>query len=393
MARFGLRAGLPATAAGAAVPHAAGPGAVRRHGGARLPPAEPSRHRLGRGCCSPRPGTGTAGRSPRAGRRPSPTALASLLESLGGTVVTGHPVRSRADLPPARLTLFDTGPRAVAEILGDELPGRARRAYRRWRPGPGAFKVDLAVRGGVPWTAEPARRAGTVHVGGTLEEIADGRGGGLRRPDARAAVRPGRPAVPGRPDPGRRRRAPGLGLRARADRVGRPRRGGGPRPARAVRAGAARPGGRPPRCGPRPTSRPTTPTTSAATSPPGPTTCASSWCGPAGADPYATGVPGVYLCSSSTPPGRRRARDVRLPRRHQRAGVAQTSELTASTAASTWSGLVAMLGPSRTYDVAYGVELPTTPGVAELEDRVRRPLAVARRSRRCRPTGRGRPAS
>jgi phytoene dehydrogenase-like protein len=101
------------------------------------------------------------------------TALASLLASLGGTVMTGHPVRSRADLPPARLTLFDTGPRAVADILGDELPARPRRAYRRWRPGPGAFKVDLAVRGGVPWTAEPARRAGTVHVGGTLEEIAE----------------------------------------------------------------------------------------------------------------------------------------------------------------------------------------------------------------------------
>ena len=114
-------------------------------------------------------------------------ALASLLKSLGGTVVTGHPVRSRADLPAARVTLFDTGPRAVAEILGDELPARTRRAYKRFTYGPGAFKLDLAVRGGVPWTNEPARRAGTVHIGGTFEEIAE----------AEAAVCAGR--MPDRP--------------------------------------------------------------------------------------------------------------------------------------------------------------------------------------------------
>jgi phytoene dehydrogenase-like protein len=100
-------------------------------------------------------------------------ALASLLESLGGTIVTNHPVTSRADLPEARVTLFDTGPGAVADILGDELPGRTRRAYRRWKYGPGSFKVDLAVRGGIPWTNEAARRAGTVHLGGTFEEIAE----------------------------------------------------------------------------------------------------------------------------------------------------------------------------------------------------------------------------
>jgi phytoene dehydrogenase-like protein len=100
-------------------------------------------------------------------------ALASLLESLGGTVVTGHPVTSRADLPAARLTLFDTGPGAVADLLGEELPGRTRRAYRRWKYGPGSYKVDLAVRGGIPWANEAARRAGTVHLGGTFEEIAE----------------------------------------------------------------------------------------------------------------------------------------------------------------------------------------------------------------------------
>jgi len=60
----------------------------------------------------------------------------------------------------------------MARIAGDAMPDRVRRAYERYRHGPGAFKVDLAVEGGVPWTSEPARRAGTVHVGGTLEEVA-----------------------------------------------------------------------------------------------------------------------------------------------------------------------------------------------------------------------------
>ncbi len=99
-------------------------------------------------------------------------ALASLLGELGGTIVTGHRVASRADLPSARVTLFDTGPGAVADILGAELPGSTRRAYRRWSYGPAAFKVDLAVRGGIPWTSGVAGRAGTVHIGGTFEEIA-----------------------------------------------------------------------------------------------------------------------------------------------------------------------------------------------------------------------------
>lgn len=98
-------------------------------------------------------------------------ALASLLESLGGTVVTGTTVTSLADLPAADVTLFDTTPNAFAEIVADRLPARSSRTLRRWKFGPAAFKVDLAVRGGVPWTAETARRAGTVHVGGSLAEM------------------------------------------------------------------------------------------------------------------------------------------------------------------------------------------------------------------------------
>lgn len=106
------------------------------------------------------------------GSRSISDALASLLRSLGGTIETGVKVTSLAELPSARVTVFDTGPRALAAIAGDALPARVKRAYTRYRYGPSAFKVDLAVEGGVPWTSEQARRAGTVHLGGTLEQIA-----------------------------------------------------------------------------------------------------------------------------------------------------------------------------------------------------------------------------
>lgn len=99
-------------------------------------------------------------------------ALASLLESLGGTITTGVRVERLSDVPPAKVTLFDVGPAAMARIAGDALPGKVRRTYEKYRNGPGAFKIDLAVRGGIPWTADAARRAGTVHVGGTVDEIA-----------------------------------------------------------------------------------------------------------------------------------------------------------------------------------------------------------------------------
>lgn len=99
-------------------------------------------------------------------------ALAGLLVELGGTIHTGVTVSSLSDLHPARLTLWDTAPSALVGIAGDRLPAATRRAFARYRHGPPVLKVDLAVAGGVPWTAEVARRAGTVHVGGTFEEIA-----------------------------------------------------------------------------------------------------------------------------------------------------------------------------------------------------------------------------
>jgi phytoene dehydrogenase-like protein len=99
-------------------------------------------------------------------------ALASVLAELGGTIETGTRVQDASQLPPADVTIFDLTPEAIAGILGDRLPARVARAYRRFRHGPGAFKVDFAVDGGVPWASPEARRAGTVHVAGTYRELA-----------------------------------------------------------------------------------------------------------------------------------------------------------------------------------------------------------------------------
>ena len=106
------------------------------------------------------------------GSRAITDAMASLLRSLGGEIETGRPVASLADAGPARAVLLDVGPGALAAIAGDRLPARYRRALARFRHGPGAFKIDYALSEPVPWAAEEARRAGTVHVGGTLSEIA-----------------------------------------------------------------------------------------------------------------------------------------------------------------------------------------------------------------------------
>jgi phytoene dehydrogenase-like protein len=98
-------------------------------------------------------------------------ALAGLLGSLGGTIETGVVVSTLDELAPADVVMLDVTPGAAADILGARMPARINRAYRRYRHGPGVFKLDLAVEGGIPWTNEHCRRAGTVHLGGTLEEI------------------------------------------------------------------------------------------------------------------------------------------------------------------------------------------------------------------------------
>jgi phytoene dehydrogenase-like protein len=107
----------------------------------------------------------------RGGSRSITDALASLLVELGGEIETGVEVHSLAELPRADVVLLDLAPDVAADVAGERLPPRVARAYRRYRRGPGAFKVDLAVEGGVPWKSAECRRAGTVHVIGSFAEI------------------------------------------------------------------------------------------------------------------------------------------------------------------------------------------------------------------------------
>ena len=107
----------------------------------------------------------------RGGSQAISDALAAVVRQHGGKIEIGRPVRSLEELPAADVVVFDLAPAAVAEIAGSRLPARVARAYRRYRRGPGAFKVDLAVEGGVPWTDSASRRAGTVHVIGSFEEL------------------------------------------------------------------------------------------------------------------------------------------------------------------------------------------------------------------------------
>jgi phytoene dehydrogenase-like protein len=99
------------------------------------------------------------------------SALGAVVRENGGTIETGRRVRSLNELPAADAVVLDLSPQGVIDVAGERLPARVARAYRRYRYGPGAFKVDLAVDGGVPWTAEAASRAGTVHAAGSFEEM------------------------------------------------------------------------------------------------------------------------------------------------------------------------------------------------------------------------------
>jgi len=99
-------------------------------------------------------------------------ALAKAVVSAGGTIETGRRIASMGELPRSRVTLFDLAPTQVAEIAGDALPSSYTRALRRFRHGPGVCKVDWALAGPVPWTADVCRQAGTVHVGGTFAQVA-----------------------------------------------------------------------------------------------------------------------------------------------------------------------------------------------------------------------------
>lgn len=230
-------------------------------------------------------------------------ALVGEIRANGGAIETGHRVTALTDLPAHDLLLLDLAPSAAADLLEPRLPSRVARAYRRFRHGPGAFKVDFAVERGVPWTAPEAARAGTVHLGGGLREVVTNEAAVIRgRMPARPFVLVGQQYLA---DPSRsvgdvhpvwtyahvpsgytgdateaivaqiERFAPGFRERVVATAVrtttelatSNPNHVGGD-----IIGGASNPGQLlfRPRFGP---------------------------------DPYATGVPGVYLCSASTPPG------------------------------------------------------------------------------------------
>lgn len=230
-------------------------------------------------------------------------ALASVIEAHGGRIETGRRVRSLDELPRADAVVLDLSPTAVLELAGGRLPPRVARAYRRYRYGPAAFKLDLAVEGGIPWDFEPARRAGTVHVAGSLEElVAAEREINRGRMPARPFVLVGQQYLA---DPGRSRGDvhpvwayahvpagyPGDATEAILDQVERfapglrerivSRAASGPAAIAAANAnllgGDIATGSN---TGLRVLVRPRL-----------------------ALDPYATGIPGVFICSAATPPG------------------------------------------------------------------------------------------
>jgi phytoene dehydrogenase-like protein len=109
---------------------------------------------------------------PRGGSQRLADALASYLRSLGGEIRTGEEVRTLDHLPPARAILCDVTPRQLLRLAGDRLSAAYQRRLSRFRYGPGVFKLDLALAGPIPWRAAECARAATVHLGGTLDEMA-----------------------------------------------------------------------------------------------------------------------------------------------------------------------------------------------------------------------------
>jgi phytoene dehydrogenase-like protein len=115
------------------------------------------------------------------------TALAAQLRKLGGEIEVGHKVQSIEELGSEPNVLFDVTPRQLLKIAGNRLPGDYRQGLAKYRYGAGVFKIDYALDGPIPWRAKECLRAGTVHIGGTLEDIAAseaavGRGETAERP-------------------------------------------------------------------------------------------------------------------------------------------------------------------------------------------------------------------
>jgi len=229
-------------------------------------------------------------------------AMAAKLVSLGGEILTNSPVESVRALGTADVVMLDVAPRHAARLLGDRVPPRTQRAYDRFRHGPAAHKVDFAIRGHIPWVNDACRRAGTVHLSGTLEEIV-----AVERQMADGTM-PERPfcligqqylADPSR-SAGDINPIWAYAHVPHAYRAMPPRRSSG-------RSNAMRPGSAARSsqhtCVHLPTSRHTTPTMWVATSAPGPTRRCRSSCAHAGASGRTTPVhPG---CSCAPPPPHR----------------------------------------------------------------------------------------
>ena len=156
---------------------------------------------------------------PRGGSQQIAEALASHLASLGGRIETGVPVECLEDLPSTAVTLLDMTPRQIITIAGRRLPRSFLRRLEAYRYGPGAFKIDWALNGPVPWMAPECARAGTLHLGGAMAEVAHA------EREVWSGHHPDRPFVllspaePLRSVPGTRGPAHRVGLLPRAQRV------------------------------------------------------------------------------------------------------------------------------------------------------------------------------
>jgi phytoene dehydrogenase-like protein len=170
LVRFGLAAAMPATVVARAWHGAQARalfGGVAAHAFSRLNRPMSSAVGVALICACHQFGWAVA----RGGSGAITSALAAFVREHGGRIETGVRVSSFAELPRADAVVLDLAPGAVADLASGRLPRRVERAYRAYRHGPGAFKVDLAVEEGIPWTHEACRRAGTVHAGGTFEQI------------------------------------------------------------------------------------------------------------------------------------------------------------------------------------------------------------------------------
>jgi len=171
LTRFGLRAGLPAAALARAFSTTEGRAlfaGVAAH--AFRPFASPMSAAIGTTLAAAAHSNGWP--VAKGGSGAISAAMASILSAHGGRIETGAEITDLAELGSPDIVVLDLAPAAAADLSGSRIPDRVARGLRSFRHGPGAFKLDLAVEGEVPWIHEESRRAGTVHVGGTYEEIA-----------------------------------------------------------------------------------------------------------------------------------------------------------------------------------------------------------------------------